>query len=86
MNLKDKIDKKFFKVITAASRELGYDSYIVGGYVRDLLLQRQSNDIDVVTVGSGIELAKKTASLLPGKKHVKYYGRFGTAMINVAGH
>ena len=86
MNLKDKIDNKFFKVITAASRELGYDSYIVGGYVRDLLLHRQSNDIDVVTVGSGIELAKKTAELLPGKKHVKYYGRFGTAMINVDGH
>ena len=86
MNLKDSIDNKFFKVITAASRELGYDSYIVGGYVRDLLLKRQSNDIDVVTVGSGIELAKKTAELLPGKKHVKYYGRFGTAMINVAGH
>ena len=86
MNLKDKIDNRFFKVITAASRELGYDSYIVGGYVRDLLLHRQSNDIDVVTVGSGIELAKKTASLLPGKKHVKYYGRFGTAMINVDGH
>ena len=86
MNLKENIDNRFFKVITAASRELGYDSYIVGGYVRDLLLHRQSNDIDVVTVGSGIELAKKTASLLPGKKHVKYYGRFGTAMINVAGH
>ncbi len=86
MNLKDKINNRFFKVITAASRELGYDSYIVGGYVRDLLLKRQSNDIDVVTVGSGIELAKKTASLLPGKKHVKYYGRFGTAMINVEGH
>ena len=86
MNLKDKINNKFFKVITVASRELGYDSYIVGGYVRDLLLKRQSNDIDVVTVGSGIELAKKTASLLDGKKHVKYYGRFGTAMINVAGH
>ena len=86
MNLQKNIDNKFFKVITAASRELGYDSYIVGGYVRDLLLKRPSNDIDVVTVGSGIELAKKTASLLPGKKHVKYYGRFGTAMINVAGH
>ena len=86
MNLGKNIDNRFFKVITAASRELGFDSYIVGGYVRDLLLHRQSNDIDVVTVGSGIELAKKTAELLPGKKHVKYYGRFGTAMINVAGH
>lgn len=86
MNLKEKISNRFFKVITVASRELNYDSYVVGGYVRDILLHRQSNDIDVVTVGSGIELAKKTASLLPGRKHVKYYGRFGTAMINVDGH
>ena len=86
MNLKDSIGNKFFKVITTASRELNYDSYVVGGYVRDILLKRQSNDIDVVTVGSGIELAKKVASMLDGKKHVKYYGRFGTAMINVEGH
>lgn len=86
MNLKNHINHRFFKVITAASRELNYESYVIGGYVRDILLQRQSNDIDVVTVGSGIELAKKTASLLHGRKHVKYYGRFGTAMINVDGH
>lgn len=86
MNFKDKIDNKFFRVITAASRELHYETYIVGGYVRDILLKRQSNDIDVVTIGSGIELAKKVASMLEGRKRVKYYGRFGTAMINVGGH
>lgn len=86
MNLKENINNRFFKVITQASHELGYDSYIVGGYVRDMLLRRESNDIDIVTVGSGIELAKKTASLLRGRKRVKYYGRFGTAMINVDGH
>ena len=71
MNLKNHINHRFFKVITDASREVGYDSYVVGGYVRDILLDRKSNDIDVVTVGSGIELAKKVAAMLPGKKHVK---------------
>ena len=74
-----------FKVIAYSSMELGYKSYVVGGYVRDILLRRPSNDIDVVTVGSGIALAKKVASHLPGHKEVKYYGAFGTAMINYKG-
>ena len=82
-NLSEYINNNFFKVITKASRELNYESYVIGGYVRDILLKRPSNDIDVVTVGSGIELAKKTASLINGKKDVKYYGRFGTAMIRM---
>ena len=82
-NLSEYINNRFFKVITEASRALNYKSYVIGGYVRDILLERPSNDIDVVTVGSGIELAKKTASLISGKKEVKYYGRFGTAMIRM---
>ncbi len=82
-NLSEYINNNFFKVITKASRALNYESYVIGGYVRDILLNRPSNDIDVVTVGSGIELAKKTASLINGKKDVKYYGRFGTAMIRM---
>ena len=86
MNLSKNIQNKFFKVIAAASREMHYETYVVGGYVRDILLDRKSNDIDVVTVGSGIELAKKVASMLKGRKSVKYYGHFGTAMINVDGH
>jgi tRNA nucleotidyltransferase (CCA-adding enzyme) len=82
-NLSEYINNRFFRVITKASRELNYESYVIGGYVRDILLNRPSNDIDVVTVGSGIELAKKTAALIDGKKEVKYYGRFGTAMIRM---
>ena len=82
-NLSEYINNRFFRYITEASRELNYDSYVIGGYVRDILLNRPSNDIDVVTVGSGIELAKKTASLIDGRKEVKYYGRFGTAMIRM---
>ena len=79
------ISSPIFKVIAKASKELGYRSYVIGGYVRDILLRRQSNDIDVVTVGSGITLAKKVASLLPGHKDAKYYGAFGTAMIQYNG-
>ena len=82
-NLSEYIKGRFFKVITQASRALNYESYVIGGYVRDILLNRPSNDIDIVTVGSGIELAKKTASFISDKKEVKYYGRFGTAMIRL---
>ena len=82
-NLSEYINNRFFKVITKASQVLNYESYVIGGYVRDILLERPSNDIDVVTVGSGIELAKKTASMISDKKEVKYYGRFGTAMIRM---
>lgn len=77
------INNNIFKIITRASRALNYETYVIGGFVRDILLNRPSNDIDVVTVGSGIELAKKTASLISEKKEVKYYGRFGTAMIRL---
>lgn len=84
MNLSKHINNKFFRLITEASSELNYQSFVIGGFVRDILLERPSDDIDVVTIGSGIELAKKVASKIPGKKKVKYYGRFGTAMINVS--
>lgn len=79
------ISSPIFTVIARASKELGYRSYVIGGYVRDILLRRQSNDIDVVTVGSGITLARKVAALLPGHKEAKYYGAFGTAMIRYNG-
>ncbi len=84
-DFKKHIDSKIFRVIAFASNELGYKSYVIGGYVRDILMHRPSNDIDVVTVGSGISLAKKVASLLPGRKEAKYYGAFGTAMIRYNG-
>ena len=83
MNLSEHINNHFFKLITKASRALNYESFVIGGYVRDILLKRPSNDIDVVTVGSGIELARKTASLISEKKEVKFYGRVGTAMIRL---
>lgn len=81
MNLKSSLDKhSIFQVISEAAAELGMDAYVVGGYVRDLLLNRPSKDIDFVTVGSGIELAKLCAKKL-GEKRVSIFKNFGTASI-----
>ena len=57
------------------------ESYVIGGYVRDLYLKRPSKDIDIVTVGSGIELAKKVAKNLKPKPAVNVFKNFGTAML-----
>ena len=56
------LDKKIFHLIGETADELGVECYVVGGFVRDLYLERPSKDIDVVTVGSGIRLAKALAA------------------------
>jgi len=70
-----------FKVIAAAAEELNVPAYVIGGYVRDLILYRPSKDIDIVAIGSGIELAEKVARLLGNNVHVNVYKNFGTAQI-----
>ncbi|WP_291871633.1 HD domain-containing protein [Maribacter sp.] len=71
-----------FKILTEASESLSLEVYVIGGFVRDFLLQRGTpKDIDIVAVGSGIELAKKVASLLPNNPKVSVFKNFGTAMI-----
>ena len=70
-----------FKVIGDAGQELGQDTYVVGGYVRDVLLNRETKDIDVVTIGHGIELAKAVAKKLGKNTHVSEYKNFGTALV-----
>ncbi len=67
-----------FKVTRDILSEEGLEAYVIGGYVRDLLLERPSKDIDIVVVGSGLELAKKVAQKLRVKK-VNYFTSFGTA-------
>ncbi|MAT89108.1 MAG: tRNA nucleotidyltransferase [Flavobacteriaceae bacterium] len=80
--LKDSI----FRVISKASEQLETDSYVIGGYVRDYLLKRgEAKDIDIVCVGSGIELAKAVANLLPGDPKVTVFKNFGTVMIKTGG-
>ncbi|WP_029448284.1 CCA tRNA nucleotidyltransferase [Cellulophaga baltica] len=71
-----------FKVISNAAKELNLDCYVIGGFVRDYLLERgTAKDIDIVAIGSGIALAKKVASKLKGKPEVSVFKNFGTAMI-----
>ncbi|MDC6367442.1 MULTISPECIES: CCA tRNA nucleotidyltransferase [Flavobacteriaceae] len=79
---KEAIQHPIFQLIGETSEELGMTSYVIGGYVRDHLLQRGTpKDIDIVTIGSGIELAKKVAEKLKGKPEISVFKNFGTAMI-----
>lgn len=81
MNFKDKINKEPFLTVGAIADSLNRECYVVGGFVRDLLLHRDSKDIDFVTVGSGIELASKLA-LQEGKRaHLTVFKNFGTAQV-----
>ncbi len=74
-------ERRVFKLIGDTAKELGYPAYVVGGYVRDRLLARPSKDMDIVCVGSGIELAQNVAFQLMPRPRVTVYKRFGTAMI-----
>ena len=76
------IQHPIFKLIGEASDELGMDAYVIGGFVRDYFLKRGTpKDIDIVAIGSGIELANKVASKLLGKPEISVFKNFGTAMI-----
>ncbi len=82
MNYKSALNNKIFGVISQASQELNVESYVIGGFVRDLLLNRDfKKDIDIVAVGSGIELALKVSELLPNKPKVQVFKTYGTAML-----
>ena len=74
-------DLPIFHTIAEAAQELGQPTYVIGGYVRDLALQRASKDIDVVTVGDGIRLAQAVGRRLPGRGRVTVFKNFGTAML-----
>lgn len=81
-NHKKAITDPIFKIIGQAAKDLGLDCFVIGGFVRDYLLERgTTKDIDIVATGSGIELAKKVSSKLQGKPKVSIFKNFGTAMI-----
>jgi poly(A) polymerase len=76
------LNNKIFEVISKAAQELNVECYVIGGFVRDYILNRDSKkDIDIVAVGSGIELALKVSSLLPNKPKVQVFKTYGTAML-----
>lgn len=75
------LDKDIFHLIGEAADELHLDCYVVGGYVRDIFLERPSNDIDVVVVGSGIKVADALRRELGRKAHISVFKNFGTAQV-----
>ena len=75
------LDKDIFHLISQAADSLGLECYVVGGYVRDLFLERPSNDIDVVVVGSGIQVASALKQKLGRKAHLSVFRNFGTAQV-----
>ena len=84
MNLSKELKQPIFKTITKAANQLGVETYVIGGFVRNLMLKHQeTKDIDFVCVGSGIKLAEKVAELLPEQPKVQVFKNFGTAMIKL---
>ena len=75
------LDQEIFHQISAVADRLGVECYVVGGYVRDIFLERPSDDIDVVVVGSGIEVASALKKKLGRKAHLSVFRNFGTAQV-----
>lgn len=75
------LDKPIFHQISETADQCGLECYVVGGYVRDIFLERPSNDIDVVVVGSGIEVATALKQRLGKKAHLSVFRNYGTAQV-----
>ncbi|NVK51139.1 MAG: HD domain-containing protein [Cyclobacteriaceae bacterium] len=84
MNFKDKLNQNpIFEKVALAGQKLGLETYVVGGYVRDLLMGRDSKDIDFTCVGSGIELAEEVAKSFDFHVPLSVFKNFGTAMLKL---
>lgn len=82
MNYKNALNHTIFKVISEVAKDLNLDAFVIGGFVRDYLLDRGSHkDIDIVAIGSGIELAKAVSKKLPNQPKVQIFKTYGTAML-----
>ncbi len=82
MNYKNALEHSIFETISKSAEELQVDCYVIGGFVRDFLLKRGNpKDIDIVAIGSGIELARQVAKNLPNKPKVQVFKTYGTAML-----
>ncbi|MCF0213711.1 MAG: tRNA nucleotidyltransferase, partial [Muribaculaceae bacterium] len=83
--MKFSLQDKVFRIVGEAADALGIEAYVVGGYVRDLMLGRESKDVDFVAVGSGIDLAQEVARRLGRRTRVHVYRTYGTAQVKSAG-
>jgi poly(A) polymerase len=82
MKLQKAIKHPIFKIISQSAEELGINAYVIGGFVRDYILERgQHKDIDIVAIGSGIALAKQVAKNIPNHPQVQVFKTYGTAML-----
>lgn len=79
--MKEHLQHNIFKIISETADETGNECYVIGGYVRDIFLNRPSKDIDIVVVGSGIELAENVAKKLGKNAHLSVFKNFGTAQV-----
>ncbi len=79
--MKQHLSHPVFEVIGQAAQKLGVECYAIGGFVRDIFLGRDSKDVDIVAIGSGIDLAHEVANNLPNTPHVSFFKNFGTAML-----
>jgi len=79
--LQSHLSSPSFRLVSEAADELGLEAYVIGGYVRDIFLNRHSKDIDIVAVGSGIELAKAVARKLGKRATLSVFKNFGTAQV-----
>ncbi|WP_319229817.1 HD domain-containing protein [Draconibacterium orientale] len=79
--MNSKLKEKIFKDIQAVADRVETETYVIGGYVRDLYLERPSKDIDIVTIGSGIDFANEVAKNLKPRPRVNVFKNFGTAML-----
>ena len=83
MNYTKALQNNIFNIISESAASLNIDAYVIGGYVRDFILDRGTHkDIDIVAIGSGISLAQEVAKRLTGEPKVKVFKTYGTAMIN----
>lgn len=84
-NYSEQLTNPVFQIIAEQADRLGLETYIIGGFVRDLILNRPSKDADFVTVGSGIELAQKVAAQIDRRLKVSVFKTFGTAQFHYKG-
>ena len=79
--MKKYVQNIFFSTIGNCADEMGQECYVIGGYVRDIFLERPSKDIDIVVVGNGIELAERVCKIWGNKAKLNVFKNFGTAQI-----
>ena len=85
-NLKNALENPVFNTVSQATSNLGLESYVIGGFVREYIMKRgTAKDIDIVAIGSGIKLAQEVSNLLPGKPKVSVFKTYGTAMLKTGG-